>query len=134
LEIGFPWIPLNSEFGVNYFCTCSIEIEKKNKEWLPRDLEVDSGSTTTVIDMCDLFELGYDKKECSRTYYRNANKTKSLAYGHLFTVKIGKREIQNVPILFSARPITIPVLGRAKILEKVKIVFNNVEKRTIFSL
>ena len=134
MAIGFPWIPLKSEFGINYYCTCSVEIEKKNEEWLSRDLEVDSGSATTMLDMSDLFELGYYKNECTKVYYKNANRKKSLAYGHLVTIKIGNRKISNVPVLFSAKPITMPVLGRAKILEKVKIVFDSAEKRTIFSL
>jgi gag-polyprotein putative aspartyl protease len=111
-----------------------LEIKGKNKEWLPRDLEVDSGAATTVLDISDLIELGYHKKECGKIYYRNANRKKTIAYGHIFTIKIGKHEIHDVPILFSAKLIAIPVLGRAKILEKIKIVFNNVEKRTVFSL
>ncbi len=119
---------------MNYYCTCSIEIEKKNKQWLPRDLEVDTGSATTVLDMCDLFELGYHKNECIKVFYKNANRKKPLAYGHHLTIKMGSRKIRNVPVLFSAKPITMPVLGRAKILEKVKIVFDSAEKRTIFRL
>lgn len=134
MEIGFPWIPLKSRSEVNYFCTCSIEIEKKNGEWLPRDLEVDTGAATTTLDMCDIYELGYLKKDCKKVYYRNANNEKIRAYRHSFKIKIGDGEIHDIPILFSARPIAIPVLGRAKILEKAKIVFNNEEKRTVFYL
>jgi len=87
-----------------------------------------------MLELCDLHALGYRKKDCIKESFNSANNQESAGFGHLFIIKIGEYVIDDVPILYSAKPIANLLLGRAKIFEKVNVVFDRQEKCTIFQI
>ena len=93
MEKAFPWLPWNTRFRRSYLCTCSIQIEKKNGDWLPQDLKVDSGSDVTMLELSHLNDLGYKKKDCRIQKYHNANAKTFLAFEHPFKIRIDDYEI-----------------------------------------
>jgi hypothetical protein len=89
MENRFRWIPQRKIFGIIYLSRCAIEIQAKNGKWLKRGLKVDSGSDTTMLELCDLYALGYSKRDCIKKSYNNANTKQTTAYGHRINIKIG---------------------------------------------
>lgn len=133
MEERFRWIPQRKIFETTiYLARCGIDIQAKNGKWTKWGLKVDSGADTTMLELDDLYTLGYREDDCVKEYYDSANTVQTLAYGRQFNIKIGDISINDVPILFSVKPIANPLLGRAKIFETVNIIFDNQAKRTIF--
>ena len=133
MELAFAWYSSQTSFGQIYTPYCRIEIQKRNENWLKRELKIDSGADMTLMERHDLAALGYNLSDCDEIDFKNINNEEFPTSMRRFNIRIGEFLINGVPIAFSDRPIKNAVLGRAKVFDSIDIFFDRRMKHTIFS-
>jgi Aspartyl protease len=133
MELAFAWYSAKTNYGQTYVSFCRIEIQKRNEQWLKRELKIDSGADMTLLEKHDLSTLGYTPDDREGVDVENITEKKSPASMRRFNIKIGDFIINDVPIAFSDKPVRNLLLGRAKIFESINILFHKRTRHTILS-
>ena len=136
MKIAFEWFDTdNLILGTRtYIPICEFEIRKKDGTWVPFIFKIDSGADTILMKESDCYDLGYSLADCQQLEFDTAGDRAVRNYVRTLDVKVSGYVIEDVPIAFTANPIKMLLLGRAKIFEIFDICFLHKHNNTIFAV
>jgi hypothetical protein len=144
MEISFEWAYTDTPIlGIKtYYPISELSLRKRDGTWVSFVFKIDSGADTILMNESDCYDLGYSLDGSEQLDFNTASGKTVRTHVRMLDVKISgydienvpvEHVIENVPVAFTAIPLKMLLLGRAKIFETLDVCFLHSSKNTIFA-